>query len=56
MVTGAFEPIPVDSIDRAVSVLDTRETPLLYNHWVDYLQLDPSVDLQQRSRMVCRPT
>ena len=49
VVTGTFEPSPVDSIDRAVSVIDTREVPLLYNHWVDYLQLDPSVDLQQRA-------
>jgi iron complex outermembrane receptor protein len=49
VVTGTFEPLPVDSIDRSVSVIDTRESPLLYNHWVDYLQFDPSVDLQQRS-------
>ena len=49
VVTGTFEPLPVESIDRAVSVIDTREVPLLYNHWVDYLQLDPSVDLQQRA-------
>jgi iron complex outermembrane receptor protein len=48
-VTGTFEPVPVDGIDRSVSVIDTREAPLLYNHWVDYLQLDPSVDLQQRA-------
>jgi iron complex outermembrane receptor protein len=49
VVTGTFEPLPVDSIDRSVSVIDTREAPLLYNHWVDYLQLDPSVDLQERA-------
>lgn len=49
VVTGTFEPVPVDSIDRSVSVIDTREAPLLFNHWVDYLQLDPSVDLQERA-------
>jgi iron complex outermembrane receptor protein len=49
VVTGTFEPLPVDGIDRSVSVIDTREAPLLYNHWVDYLQLDPSVDLEQRA-------
>jgi iron complex outermembrane receptor protein len=49
VVTGTFEPLPVDSVDRSVSVIDTRESPLLYNHWVDYLQLDPSVGLQQRA-------
>ena len=49
VVTGTFEPLSVDSIDRSVSVVDAREAPLLYNHWVDYLQLDPSIDLQQRA-------
>lgn len=49
VVTGTFEPLPLDSIDRSVSVIDTREAPLLYNHWVDYLQLDPSIDLQERA-------
>lgn len=49
VVTGTFEPLPVDSIDRSVTVIDTREAPLLYNHWVDYLQLEPSVDLQERA-------
>jgi iron complex outermembrane recepter protein len=49
VVTGTFQPVPVDSIDRSVSVIDTREAPLLYNHWVEYLQLDPSVDLQERA-------
>ena len=48
-VTGTFEPVPVDAIDRSVTVMDTREAPLLYNHWVQYLQLDPSVDLQERA-------
>jgi iron complex outermembrane receptor protein len=48
-VTGTFAPVPVEDIDRAISVIDTREQPLLYTHWVDYLQLDPSVDLQQRA-------
>jgi iron complex outermembrane recepter protein len=49
VVTGTFEPVPVDGIDRSVSVIDTREAPLLYNHWVDYLRLDPSVDLEERA-------
>ena len=49
VVTGTYEPLPVDSVDRSVSAIDTREAPLLYNHWVDYLQLDPSVDLQERA-------
>jgi hypothetical protein len=49
VVTGTFEPMPVDSVDRSISVIDARESPLLYTHWVDYLQLDPSVDLQERA-------
>ncbi len=47
-VTGTFTPLPVDEIDRSVSVIDTRINPALYNHWTDYLQLDSSIDLQQR--------
>ena len=49
IVTGTFTPVPADEIDRSVSVIDLREAPLLYNHWVDYLQLDSSVDLRQRA-------
>lgn len=39
----------MQDIDRSISVIDTREQPLLYNHWVDYLQLNPSIDLQERA-------
>jgi iron complex outermembrane receptor protein len=49
VVTGTFEPVQLDGIDRSVSVIDTREAPLLYNHWVEYLQLDSSVDLRERA-------
>ena len=48
-VTGTFIPAPVENIDRTISVIDTREQPSLYTHWVDYLQLDPSIDLQERA-------
>ncbi len=41
--------MPVENIDRSVTVIDTREQPLLYTHWADYLRLDPSVDLQERA-------
>jgi iron complex outermembrane recepter protein len=49
VVTGTFEPVPIDGLDRSISVIDTREAPLLYDHWVEYLQLDPSVDLRERA-------
>jgi iron complex outermembrane receptor protein len=48
-VTGTFIPAPVQNIDRSITVIDTREQPLLYTHWVDYLQLDSSIDLQERA-------
>jgi len=48
-VTGTFIPAPVQNIDRSITVIDTREQPLLYTHWVDYLQLIPSIDLQERA-------
>jgi iron complex outermembrane receptor protein len=48
-VTGTFIPEPVQNIDRSVTVIDTREQPLLFTHWVDYLQLDASIDLQERA-------
>lgn len=49
IVTGTFDPVPLDGIDRSVSAIDLREAPQLYRHWVDYLQLDPSIDLRQRA-------
>jgi len=49
VVTGEPQAVPADEVDRAVSVLDTRVTPELYQSYADYLFLDPSVDLQQRA-------
>jgi iron complex outermembrane receptor protein len=49
VVTGTFTPVPAAEIDRSLSVIDVRESPLLYGHWTDYLQLDPSLDLEQRA-------
>ncbi len=49
VVTGTFAPVPANEIDRSVAVIDTRASSLLFNHWSDYLGLDPSVDLQQRA-------
>src|SRR6266404_8035417 len=48
VVTGTFVPIPLSETNRAVSTFDTKEQPLLYNSFVDYLALDPSIDLEQR--------
>jgi outer membrane cobalamin receptor len=49
VVTATFEPIPLEQTNRSVQVLDTLEAPLLYNAVTEYLQLDPSIDLQARA-------
>lgn len=49
MVIGAFVPAPLRENDRSVESFPTRETPLLFNSVIDYLQFDPSIDLQQRA-------
>jgi iron complex outermembrane receptor protein len=49
VVTGTFAPVPADEVDRSMSIIETREDSLLYSHWVDYLQLDPSIDLRERA-------
>jgi len=33
-VTGTYTPVPVENIDRSLTVIDTREDSLLYDHWV----------------------
>ena len=48
VVTGTFDPIPLSESNRTVVSFNTEENPLLYHSWVDYLRLDPSVDLEQR--------
>lgn len=49
VVTGVYEPVAIDQVDRSVSVLPVREQQLLSNTWVDFLRLEPSLDLQQRA-------
>ncbi len=48
IVTGTFQPIPLEESNRSVVSLNTQQSPLLYNSFVDYLDQDASVDLQQR--------
>jgi outer membrane cobalamin receptor len=48
-VTTTVEPMPLSANDRAVVQLDTRTTPLLFNSVEDYLEQDPSVNLQSRA-------
>jgi len=49
VVTGVPEPVPLEEVDRAVTAFDLRQSPELYRSWADFLELDPSLDLQQRA-------
>src|ERR1700751_4549248 len=48
IVTGTFQPIPLEESNRSVVSLNTQQSPLLYDSFVDYLDQDASIDLQQR--------
>ncbi len=49
MVTGTFEPLALDEMDRALTLLPARNMYLVSNTLTDLLRLDPSLDLQARS-------
>jgi len=49
VVTGTWEPLTLDELDRSVTVLPLRQFELLMNSWIDVLRLDPSVDLRERA-------
>jgi iron complex outermembrane recepter protein len=49
LVTGTFAPVPQTEVDRSVTIIDTDGQDLLYNNWVDYLELSPSVDFRERA-------
>jgi iron complex outermembrane receptor protein len=48
VVTGTFSPTPLGEMDRSISLIET-DAPLLYDHWVDYLETDSSIDLRRRA-------
>ena len=49
VVTGTFEPMPLEELQRSVQAIVVQEAPLLFSSTVDYLRLDPSVDLRERA-------
>jgi iron complex outermembrane recepter protein len=49
VVTGTFEPMSLEEIDRAIRVLPARTQALTLNSLTDLLKLDPSLDLQERA-------
>ena len=49
VVTGTAEPIPLEEIDRSVDVLPVAKDATLATALVDFLRLDPSVDVRARA-------
>ncbi len=49
MVTGTYEPMSLEEIDRAIRVLPVRSQRLVLNTLTDVLKLDPSLDLAERA-------
>jgi len=49
VVTGTIEPIPLEEVDRSVDVLPVGKDAALATALVDFLRLDPSVDVMARA-------
>lgn len=49
VVTGTYQPIPLDDSDRSLQVIDFGDSTELYGSWADGLRLDSSVDIRQRA-------
>ena len=49
VVTGTYEPLTLDEIDRAIRVLPVRSQSITFNTLADVLKLDPSIDLMSRA-------
>ena len=49
VVTGSYQPAPLEESDRAVSVIETGETISTYRNWAEALDNDSSVDVEQRA-------
>jgi iron complex outermembrane receptor protein len=49
VVTGTYEPLPLEEAERSVRTFDVRQTQLVTNTLADFLKLEPSVDLRQRA-------
>lgn len=49
VVTGAYEPIPLEEADRSIRSLDVERLQLVTNTFADLLRLDSSLDLRQRA-------
>jgi iron complex outermembrane receptor protein len=50
VVTGTFEPAPLEEINRSVEVIPVLDTVPLHHYWTEALQGDASLDLRQRGQ------
>lgn len=49
VVTGAYEPVPLEEADRAIDAFNVKDQRLVSASLADFLRLDPSLDLRQRA-------
>jgi len=49
VVTGSYDVVPLEETDRSVSTIQVGQSPAGYRNWVDVLEQDPSLDVQQRA-------
>lgn len=49
VVTGNYDPLPLEESDRPVRSIDVRDLSLVSNTFADFLKLDSSLDLRQRA-------
>ncbi len=49
VVTGTYEPIPLEEAERAITVLPVERQTLVAASVVDFLKLDPALDVRQRA-------
>lgn len=48
VVTGSYEPMPLEEADRSVRLIEVKGLELLANTFIDFLKLDSSLDLRAR--------
>ncbi len=49
VVTGTYEPVPLEELDRSVSALPVASQRLLIDSWTDVAATDATLDLRQRA-------
>ncbi|HEU0142188.1 MAG TPA: TonB-dependent receptor plug domain-containing protein, partial [Bryobacteraceae bacterium] len=49
VVTGTFDPVPLEESERPVTVLDIARLRLVSNSLASLLRLEPSLDVRERS-------